>query len=135
MISVDHRGIASSLRAAAPLILLGVAAVVLLQFPPERNSFYPQCPIYATLHLLCPGCGGTRALAALLHGRLHEALRYNALVTLMLPLAAGYGSHCYWRFVQRRPLRLPQVRPAAVYACLAIAAIFTVERNLPMHWR
>jgi hypothetical protein len=134
MIPVIRRGMAVALRAVAPAMLIAVAAAVLRRFPPEQNSFYPQCPVYSMLHLLCPGCGGTRALAALLHGHLREAFRYNALVTLMLPLAAGYGSLCYWRFVQCKPLRLPHVRPAAIYACLAVAAIFTLQRNLPMHW-
>lgn len=130
MISARRSRFSSILRAAAPLVLVAAIAAVLLRFPPAQSGFYPVCPIYFVLHLQCPGCGGTRALAALLHGQLQEALRWNALITLTLPLAAGYGSTLYWRFLRRKALHWPQVPQAAVYAALAVAAVFTVERNL-----
>jgi Protein of unknown function (DUF2752) len=122
---------ATTLRAATPLATAAALAAVLWRFPPAQSSFYPQCPIYSMFHLECPGCGGTRALAALLHGHVSEALRLNALVTLMLPLAIGYGFVCYWRFLERRPLRWPPTPPAAIYTAIAVAAVFTLLRNLP----
>ena len=67
---------------AAPLICVGLAAMVLLLFPPGQYGFYPVCPVYRYLHVLCPGCGATRALAALLHGRVGEALRLNWLIVI-----------------------------------------------------
>jgi Protein of unknown function (DUF2752) len=134
MTSVLQSRISATLRAVAPLVLIAAAAAVLLRFPPAQNHSYPVCPVYFVLHLQCPGCGGTRALAALLHGRLQEAVRWNALITLMLPLAAGYGSLLYWRFLQRKALRWPQVPSPAIYAGLALAAVFTIERNLPAPW-
>ena len=58
------------------------------------------------LHLQCPGCGATRALAALLHGHVIEAMNFNALITLLLPFAAAYGIVCYIRLAaaQTHPL-------------------------------
>jgi hypothetical protein len=57
----------------ANLVAFAVAAggCVVLRFPPDSSGFYPRCPIFFWLHLDCPGCGGTRALAALLRGRLN----------------------------------------------------------------
>jgi hypothetical protein len=135
MISVVHGRILATLRAATPLVLVAAVVAVLVRFPPGRSSFYPVCPVYFIFHLQCPGCGGTRALAALLHRHLYEALHWNALITLTLPLGAGYGSSLYWRFLQRKVLRGPQVAPAAIYAALIVAAVFTIERNLPVRWR
>jgi len=134
MISVLQRRILATLRAAAPLVPIAAVVAVLLRFPPALSHFYPVCPVYFVLHLQCPGCGGTRALAALLHGHLREALHWNALITLMLPLAAGYGSGLYWRFLQRKALGWPQMPSAVIYAGLAISAVFTIERNLPAPW-
>jgi hypothetical protein len=134
MISILQSRISGTLRAAAPLVLIAAVAAVLLRFPPAENHFYPVCPVYFVLHLQCPGCGGTRALAALLHGHLREALHWNALITLMTPLAAGYGGVFYWRFLRRKALGWQQAPPAAIYAALAIAAVFTMERNLPAPW-
>ena len=59
-------------------------------------------------------------------------MRFNGLVTLLLPFAAAYGILCYRRFLERKPIRWPQPRPVALYAAFALVAIFTVIRNLPL---
>lgn len=131
MMASDGR-IATITRAITPLIALVCAAAILLRFPPEQYHFYPQCPMYALFHIQCPGCGTTRVLAELLHGNLADALRLNALTTLMLPLAAAYAAVCYWRFLKREAFRWPQLPAAGIYAGIAIAVLFMVLRNLPL---
>jgi hypothetical protein len=121
-------------RAAAPATLLTTGAVVLLRFPPSRSAFYPECPIYAALHLECPGCGATRALAALLHGGLSEALHYNAMITLLLPFAMGYAIVCYWRLLRNESYRWPRLSDTTIYAVATMAVLFTILRNLPLRW-
>ena len=116
---------ASVMRAIAPLAIIAGAAAVLLLFPPEQYSFYPQCPIYRYLHLECPGCGTTRALAALLHGNITEAFRLNPLTTLLAAPAAVYAVFCY-----RKPIRLSHPPPSVIYATLAATVAFTIVRNL-----
>jgi hypothetical protein len=133
MISATHGRVANILRAAAPPLFVAFAAATLLRLPPAQNSFYPQCPIHEYLHLQCPGCGATRALAALLSGHLSEAIHFNALVTLLLPFFAVYVALCYYRFVRQKSLRLLHPSPAAIYAALALATVFTAIRNLPPH--
>jgi hypothetical protein len=125
---------ATIFRAATPATLLAAVAIVLLWFPPSCNGFYPQCPIYAALHLKCPGCGATRALAALLHGHLNQALHRNALITLLLPFALGYGIVCYWRILRNESYRWPRLPTAAIYAVATTAVLFTILRNLPLRW-
>ena len=125
-----HR-IATILRTAAPPAGIALGAAVLLRFPPTQYSFYPQCPIHEYFHLQCPGCGATRALAALLHGHIAEALHLNALVTLLLPFAAVYFILWYRRLLLQEPSQWPQLPSSAVYASLALAFVFTIARNLP----
>ncbi len=43
-----------------------------------------RCRVAATLHLYCPGCGGSRAVFALCKGKILSSLRYYAPV----PIAA-----------------------------------------------
>ncbi|WP_179581321.1 DUF2752 domain-containing protein [Tunturiibacter gelidoferens] len=124
--------VAAIVRTVVPLAIVGVVAGVLRRFPPAQYSFYPRCPIYEAFHLQCPGCGATRAVAALLQGRLNEAIHLNALITLLLPLAAAYGFGWYWRFVRREDDGWPRMPGAPVYVVLAVASIFTVLRNLPL---
>jgi hypothetical protein len=125
--------IADTLRTAAPPAIIALVIAILLRCPPDQYSFYPQCPVHEFLHLQCPGCGGTRAVAALLRGHLAEAMQFNALVTLLLPLAAAYGILCYGRLLQRKAIRWPHPRPAGLYVAFSLAAVFTVVRNLPHH--
>jgi len=124
---------AATLRAAVPPAVVAIAAILLLSFPPAQYSFYPRCPIHELFHLQCPGCGATRAIAAILRGHFIEAMNLNALVTLLVPFAAAYGVLCYWRLLQRKPFRWPHPPPAATYAALTLATVFTVIRNLPPH--
>jgi hypothetical protein len=130
MTHVTRSRIVTLSRAAAPLLVLAAAAAVLVLFPPAQYSFYPQCPIYRYLGIQCPGCGTTRALAALLHGDVAEALRFNALTTLLMPAAAIYAAPCYLRFLGRRPVRLPRLPRPVIYATLAVAVLFAVVRNV-----
>ncbi len=107
-------------------------AALLLRFPPDRYNFYPRCPIYLYLHLQCPGCGATRALAALLRGHIAEALHLNPLTTLLLPFALLYSTHHLWK--QRHDIQTltwPNPPRYAVYVLLVVAAVFTIARNLP----
>ncbi len=116
------------------LLLAGAAlipAMLLLRFPPEQHSFYPQCPVYAWTHLQCPGCGATRALAALLQGHLVEARRDNALVVTMLPFHAAYIVLGYWRTGPGKEPHWPQPPSWVIPSVVIAAAVFTVVRNLP----
>ena len=119
MSTVDRRTSLAAL-ASAGLVL----CFVLVRFPPEHYGFYPVCPIYAWTGLLCPGCGGTRAVAALLHGNLREALRLNALVVGLIPVGVIYGA------VAR--LRNGWVSvPRGVWVGLwVVTGVFTIVRNL-----
>jgi hypothetical protein len=61
-------------------------SVVLYAVDPNLHAAYPQCFLYNTTGIYCAGCGATRALYALLHGRGLEALHDNLLFVGALPL-------------------------------------------------
>jgi hypothetical protein len=92
-----------SRNAAIGVVVLMIGAATLLLFPPARHGFYPRCPFFEATGLLCPGCGGTRALAALLRGDVMGAWRLNGLVVALLPFAAGWGVLRPWRVEVRVP--------------------------------
>jgi hypothetical protein len=76
------------------------ALAVVYAFPPAEHAFYPRCPFYAVTHLLCPGCGGTRALYEMLHLNLPGALHYNALVTVLAPLVLVWLGWCCYQVLR-----------------------------------
>ena len=49
----------------------------------ERRSI---CLIYHVFGVRCPGCGMIRALSCAVHGDFRQAVRYNPLVVVVLPL-------------------------------------------------
>lgn len=61
-------------------MLLVIGGWVLYTYPPVTSGFYPQCVFRQATGLDCPGCGITRALHALLHGRVREAFGYNPML-------------------------------------------------------
>ena len=62
-------------RKLAWLIAAGAMAIgvsIVYAFDPSTARFYPPCVFHSLTGLQCPGCGGTRALHALLVSRGHE---------------------------------------------------------------
>jgi hypothetical protein len=117
----------TKMRAIACAALGG--AVMLYRFPPEQYNFYPQCPVFRYLHVYCPGCGATRALAALLHGRIAEALHYNALVVMLVPILLSYFAVACSKARGDEVFTWPRVPAIALAALLLVSAAFGVLRN------
>jgi hypothetical protein len=122
----------ASTRFAAVLLAVttaGIAATVYF-FNPSAHNFYPVCQFHRLTGLNCPGCGGTRALYALLHGNFSTALRDNALLVCGLAATALRG---VWigakNFTGQAGADFFPVK--FLWPLLVAAIIFTVLRNLP----
>lgn len=111
--------------------IAGVSAglAIVYKFPPAEHSFYPRCPFYACTHLLCPGCGGTRALYELLHGNLQGALHYNALLIVLVPLLTLWLLWYGYRAIGQGSFpSLPWPKTVAI-GLGSVAILFAVVRN------
>ena len=108
---------------------LGLAAIYLFfQWVPAR--FYPRCLFHELTGLNCPGCGGTRAVRALLHGEFRAALRDNALAVAGLFFLALRGGR--WLVNRWRGWPAGEIFPVKwLWPLLAVAVVFGVLRNLP----
>ncbi len=106
------------------------AAMVLFFFDPAQYSFYPFCLFYRTTGFQCPGCGSLRALHHLLHGEILQAVRFNALLVLSLPLLVllVLRAGIHWFNPQLRQSPVPST---LVWAAIVLVVIFSVARNLP----
>ena len=84
-------------RTVARRWLMAVAVVVVVvgaliwRFEPRGQFFFPRCWLHENTGLLCPGCGSTRALHALLNGEFRAAWRFNPLAVLGVPLAGAFA--------------------------------------------
>ncbi len=116
-------------KAHLSFLAILAGAGVLYIFPPESYHFYPQCPVFRYLHIYCPGCGATRALAALLHGEIRTAAHYNALVVLLIPPALYCLIKRYVGILRGHTLSWPQLSPATINIILLATLLFAVVRN------
>jgi hypothetical protein len=68
-------------------------------------------------------------MAALLHGRLNEAMHWNAMVVVFFPFAAAFLAVTYWRAMKATPFGWPSIPNSVLKLFLVLIAIFTVMRN------
>lgn len=115
----------------AVLVVTAAAVALLLRLPPTQYPFlYPPCPIQQLFGIQCPGCGSTRAIAALLRGHLGEALHLNLLTICGLPVFALQLTRRLLRPPLHRQIPHQPASKAMLYASLSLAAVFTIVRNL-----
>ena len=74
----------------------------------------------------CPGCGATRAVHALLHGRVGEAFRYNPILFASFAVF-GFAVPSLARGERPRFLE----RPWFGWAVVVVMVVWWVVRNLP----
>ncbi|MCZ2157673.1 MAG: DUF2752 domain-containing protein [Bryobacterales bacterium] len=126
----------SNPRRIAWLLAVLVAAGVGLLYatPPEQAWFMPACPVHRMTGLLCPGCGTARALHALLHGHIHEALLWNPLLLVLLPGLAIVSVLLFADAIRDNRVRDLRLAPWASFSLVAVVVAFTILRNLPNLW-
>jgi hypothetical protein len=120
-------------RAAGAVVLLGGLALVALYFRLNPAHYpFPRCPVNWLTGLHCPGCGTQRALHALLHGRLAEAVGFNLLAAALAPLVALGLLHEVGLQLSGQPRRRTLLyQPWLSWGIVGLTAVFTVLRNLP----
>jgi hypothetical protein len=106
---------------AVCLVILAILSFV-YAFNPQQSSLFPPCPSKTLTGLNCPGCGSTRALHHLLHGRVLDALGKNPLMVISIPF-----------------LILLFVRPDFArkrwvpWCALSILIVYGIIRNIPYY--
>lgn len=96
---------------------------------PSSSPVMPRCWFKTLTGLQCPGCGTQRALHAALHGRLAEAVQYNALLVVAVPLLLVLLIAELGR--SSRPGAYARVNaPWVAIAVLAVVVLWWVARNI-----
>jgi len=90
----------------------------------HKGSF-PACMFHKYTGLHCPGCGGTRAVLALLDRDPARALANNPLFVLSLPLIL------LWFIGKVRGNPLIRYRPWMLVTAIILLTAFWILRNLP----
>lgn len=114
----------------ALLIALAVLAAVfliwrfLLGSPP-----FPACWFLTRWHIYCPACGGTRAMEALLQGKILQSLYWNPAVAIGAASVGAYLlSQTLWRLRGRQGWAL-RYDNRWLWGFLLLLAVNCVLRN------
>ena len=113
---------------------LGVPAAALagLWFLYRFGNPFP-CVFHKLTGLYCPGCGAGRALSALLHLHLVDAIDYNVFFVMALPLAAYYLLKKYIVLVfHRDPLPIFSTSLRTYNIVMLVILGFWILRNIPV---
>lgn len=74
----------SLLLVVAGLVML-VLGFIYYALDPSTSDAFPRCSFLSITGYKCPGCGGQRAVHALLNGDVAGAFRFNALLMIAVP--------------------------------------------------
>ena len=115
------------------LTAVSVPVILILLWIYEYNGGSGMtCPFYRLTGLYCPGCGSGRAVQALYHGHIAQAVRYNILLPLFGLPSLAVLAHEYLRIVfPALKLRPVYVSQTVVRAVIVIVIVFWVLRNVP----
>jgi hypothetical protein len=98
------------------------------------NIWSKQCSFHELTGIYCPGCGGQRAFYFLLHGDILQALRYNFLLVVILPVLL----YIYFLLSQvyilknKNYLKYFNFSEKFGYIFIAVLTIFFILRNIPL---
>lgn len=102
-------------------MLVVLALIIFFSFfDPTTFPFFPRCFFHALTGFECPGCGTSRALHAIVHGKIIAAFSYNPILFLAIPtvIILIFSKRA------RRSVALPIV-------VLIVILLYWVIRNLP----
>ena len=118
----------SKMLIAAAVPQLCLAVFLLRDYIMPVGHYFP-CMFYKMTGLLCPGCGNTRAVNHLVHGRLWLALRSNPDVPFLVAVPLGF----YIELIADICGKKVKIVPRSMWlwgVIIAVYAVFFVLRNL-----
>ena len=137
LMTSEHKTKDNSIEAG--LYRFGIAAIVIIaaffllcaMIPGIREWLVTrQCFILSHTGWYCPGCGGTRAVIALLHGHPLRSLYYHPAVLYAVTVFAAFMITQTLQRMTRGRIRGMKYRDAYLYIAAAVVLINWIVKNV-----
>jgi hypothetical protein len=130
------RGLRSALTprliaALALLVALSGATLLFFRDPALSPGLFPPCLWHAATGTACPGCGITRALHHLLHGRIATGLGLNAVGLVIVLATVAVLSRPLWIALRKNRWAFPSFTRRFAWGLFAVGLLWGLLRNLP----
>lgn len=114
------------------LIVAGIfAASVVLHRVPVTLSRRSHCMMQIVTGLYCPGCGGTRAVLALLLGHIRLSFYFHPLIVYIAAIFAAYMLTHTAEYLSRGRLRISlHFHILFVYIAIGLVLVNWIVRNI-----
>ncbi len=112
-----------------PILAAGVFWLAAAAYQRWLMPHVPACPIRSSTGFLCPSCGLTHAVIALMHGDLYGALQANAIV-FAFPVLAVWWYAEQWVRVFRGDKKIIPRSGKFWLAVLGIWMLYAILRNV-----
>ncbi|TGN30291.1 DUF2752 domain-containing protein [Empedobacter tilapiae] len=118
------------------ILLLSGAFIYYFFFnnPSDKGTVFLRCPSNFIFGINCPGCGSQRAIHHLLHFDILEALRFNALLTIMFPFIIYITLIWLYNFIFEKKIRIKLFyNNKFVWTLFFLVIVYGVIRNINIY--
>lgn len=115
----------------AAVITLALVVVYYI-YDPSASVFFPKCPFRLLTNLPCAGCGSQRAIHSLLHCDIKQAIEYNILVVIFLPLLVILSISSVYRTKYPKIYYILHHKYVSYTTCVVILAWWALR--IAFHW-
>lgn len=118
------------------ILFLGGAFIYYFFFnnPSDKGTVFLRCPSNFIFGINCPGCGSQRAIHHLLHFDILEALRFNALLTIMFPFIIYITLIWLYNFIFEKQIRIKLFyNNKFVWTLFFLVIVYGIIRNINVY--
>lgn len=113
-------------RKYVPVLIAGMIYALWIRL----TGLYIPCPFRALTGYLCPGCGISHCLIALLSGNINKAYQENGFVLILLPFALLYALYRSCRYIKYGKADYSKTENSILIMIIIAAVLFAVMRNI-----
>lgn len=112
------------------IVIIAIVAIVIMIVGKEALAKLPPCTLHAVTGYYCPGCGGTRAVFALLRGDIIQSVRLHPIVLYAVVLGGWFMVSQTIQRITKGELHIGlHFRGIYVWLALALIMINCIAKN------